>query len=265
MRYVRIFLLHFEEAFEYRSISVVYFLIGLFNTVLYLLFWRAATGIQGVSSSAISFTDITGYYLLLIFAGATITSHVENSIAYEDIKEGGLARYLMRPFSYIQTKMLEELPWRLIQAVISILVVSMFILFLQYPLPVGARGAILILGIMSCILGYCIAFFMKVLLGITSLWITEYGGLLNVSNIVNLIFAGFVIPLHFLPTQIFSIVRFLPFASMIYYPVLILQGKLLLNEVVIQLAIQIMWLLILMTLYRTLWNKGIRKFTAVGQ
>ncbi len=265
MRYVRIFLLHFEEAFEYRSMSVVYFLIGLFNTVLYLLFWRAALGSQGASSSVVSFSDIASYYLLLIFAGATLTSHVENNIAYQDIKDGGLIRYLMRPFSYIQIKMLEELPWRLIQAVISILVIVIFVSFFHYPAPITNNMTLLFLGGIACVLGYCIAFFVKVLLGISSLWITEYGGLLNVSNIIHLILAGFVIPLHFLPAPLFSFAGFLPFASMIYYPVLILQGQLLINEALFQVVVQVVWVLVLMTVYRLVWKRGIRKFTGVGQ
>ncbi|HVZ59032.1 MAG TPA: hypothetical protein VG935_04755, partial [Patescibacteria group bacterium] len=63
MRYFRIFLLHFQEAFEYRSRSFVYFLLSFINPLILLAYWWAVyhTKNQGVAQWSLS--GITSYYI----------------------------------------------------------------------------------------------------------------------------------------------------------------------------------------------------------
>jgi len=52
---------------------------------------------------------------------------------------------------------------------------------------------------------------------------------------------------------------------MVYYPVFALMGKFKLPQLFEIILIQIFWILLLVTFYKILWIKGVKKFTGVGQ
>ncbi len=265
MRYVRIFLLHFEQAFEYRGRNFVYFLVELVNPILYLLFWRGAFASGQLNNFSSSFSDISSYYFLLIFAGAFLTVHVEEDVALLDIKEGGLVKYLTRPFSYFWMKFFDEIPWRIIQGIFGIIILAIIMLWFGNFIKLATSPLSIFIAIIVGILAYFISFIFKMIVGLSALWIIDYGGLQQLTTVIMLVFAGFVIPLQFFHPILKNISNILPFAYMIYYPVLALQGKLVGMDLVRIIGTQIVWLGILIMLYNKMWKAGIRLFTGIGQ
>lgn len=265
MRYVRIFLLHFEQAFEYRSRNFVWFLVELLNPLLYLLFWKGAYASGHVGSVTFSFSEITSYYFLLIFAGAFLTVHIEEDVARLDIMEGGLVKYLTRPFSYFWLKFFEELPWRAIQGVFGIAIIVMFIYFFGNFVKISLDFVTIITAIGVGILAYFLSFIFKMIVGLSALWVVDYSGLEQLVTVIFMVFAGFVIPIQFFPSVLKLISNILPFAYMIYYPVLALEGKLQGLELVKIVGIQLIWLSILALLYNKMWKTGTKMFTGIGQ
>lgn len=265
MRYVRILLLHFEQAFEYRSRNLVWFLIELINPLLYLLFWRGAMQSNHTLLSGLTFTDIASYYFLLIFAGAVLIVHIEEDVALLDIKEGGLVKYLTRPFSYFWLKFFEEIPWRIIQGFFGIIILLFFISFYGNIIKLVNDPQTIIFVICIGILAYLLSFVFKMVVGLSAFWIIDYSGLQQLLTVIFLVFAGYVIPIQFFHPVLQSISNILPFAYMIYYPVLALQGKLVGIEAVKILFIQSIWLLALSAIYNRMWKKGVRMFTGIGQ
>src|SRR3989338_261262 len=117
MRYLRIFSLYCQRMLEYRMRAFVYFLMSLVNPLILILFW------QGTSTSARSgwsSQEITSYYLLLIVATGLLIAHIETEVGVEDIKEGGLTPYLLKPFSYYLFKFMTEISFRLLRSMYSI-------------------------------------------------------------------------------------------------------------------------------------------------
>src|SRR3990167_5987280 len=139
MKFLKIFLLHFEGLFEHRFRSFIWFLIPVINMLPMILFWTLATKTnQNISWSMRS---LNSYYLILIIAMAMLTSHIEEDVADIDIKQGELTRYLMKPFSYYWIKFFEEIPYRILQGfygVVFLLVLStLFSNFFQINLSVN--------------------------------------------------------------------------------------------------------------------------------
>src|SRR3989304_6642440 len=104
MRYVRMLLLHFDLALVSRSRSFIWFLITLINPLIYLTFWRGALTAGSASPIGWSLSSVASYYLLLVIAGAFLSVHIEEVVAYYDIQQGWLSNYLTRPFSYFWFK-----------------------------------------------------------------------------------------------------------------------------------------------------------------
>src|SRR5689334_7180600 len=104
MRYFRIFLLHFQQAFALRSRSLVWFGISLFNPVTFLIFWTGAYNEKSTLFAGWNLSYVSTYYFLLVIASSLLIVHIEEDISYWDIQQGGLSRYLLKPFSYVKSK-----------------------------------------------------------------------------------------------------------------------------------------------------------------
>ena len=265
MRYVRIFLLHFQDTFAERARSFVWFLIALINPLILLLFWRGAFLETGSTLAGWNLSTMASYYLLLIIAGAFLSVHIDEKIAYYDIQEGALSSYLIRPFSYALWNFFIELPYRILQGAFGVAVFLIFRLIFGPMIAIRTDWPSLSLAILIIVLGLLISFFFKMILGLSALWTTDYSGLEQFFEVAGLIFGGFVIPLNLLPDGVQGLAFSLPFSYIYYFPVTAIQGTLATADIPNILFGQIFWLAALYATYTLIWRRGIQKFTAVGQ
>lgn len=263
MRFFKILMLHFEGLFEHRFRSFVWFLIPVANILPMILFWTLATKTN--HNVTWSMRSLNSYYLLLIIAVAMLTSHIEEDVGDIDIKQGELVRYLMKPFSYYWIKFFEEIPYRILQGfygiVLFLISSSLFSDFFQNNLNIN----IIFFGLISALLAFFISFTFKMIVGYTAFWFTDNRAVTEAIVILTIIFAGQVVPLDLFPNKLNEIVMLLPFASMIYFPVIIFLGKLTFFETLRAVSIQIFWLAFFVILERLIWQRGIKEFTAIGQ
>lgn len=265
MRYIRIILLQFQYVFEHPSHSFVYFLISIVNPLVMIVFWIGALKTSGNSLSGLQLSSITSYYFLLSLGSAFLMAHVENDVAKEDIKEGGLVTYLLKPFSYYWISFFEEIPYRVLQGLFGVLLGVVLILFFGNFFTFSDTVLIILLSILITILAYMISFTFKMIVGIIAFWLTDVGGFLQLIDAIIFVFAGFILPIHLFPEILRDITYVLPFPYMIYFPIVAFQGTLSIQELFRVIGVQCLWLGIFYVVYKVLWNKGIQKFTGVGQ
>lgn len=265
MRYFRIFLLHLQYAFELRSLSLVWLLITFLNVWFYLLFWQGSIRSEGISPGDMTLADISTYYLLLMIAGAFLGSHADEDIAYRDIKQGFLVAHLLRPFPYIKKKFIEEIPWRIIQGAFGLVVFMGSMIFFHINVRLVSDWQGIVLAVIIVSFAYFISFLWSMILGLSALWITEYSGLQQLTTVVTIILAGYLVPVNFLPAGMRAAAEMLPFSYMAYYPVRAAQGALALHESLRIIGIQSLWLVFFLFCYAHLWKNGIKRFTGVGQ
>ncbi len=263
MRYVRIFLLYFEHVYQYRSRIFVWFLIALLSPLLFLLYWKGAYGTSGEIFLGWTFSRVSLYYFLFIIAGGLLVVHVDED-AQGDIQEGNLSTYLVKPFSYFWIKFCSELPWRLIQGLFGL--IAFLVLIVTYGRHIQIQISIdrILPILLIIILGYMVSFLFKMIILLCALWTTDISGLRQLVDIILFIFAGFVVPLHFLPSWLYRFALFLPFPYIIYVPIQAIIGDMSLFELMKSIGIQIAWIGILFMVYRYLWFVGMKKYSAVG-
>src|SRR5579864_7220354 len=100
MRYVRIFLLHFQRVFEQRDRAFIWFLNSIINPFIIILFWKAATSGGKVIGRGWDFQKLASYYFYFMIITTLVMSRVERYVAEQDIYQGNLTGYLLRPYSY---------------------------------------------------------------------------------------------------------------------------------------------------------------------
>lgn len=266
MRYIKIFFLYLQQVFEQRSYVLVYLLMSLFNPILLVLFWQGAT-IGGKSViPGWDFMAIASYYFYLTIVGGLIMAYVEEPVAKHHIKEGDLVMYLLKPLSYYLQMFFSESSWRLVRTCFGVIIMIVFFAFWGKNILLPTNSLI-VWFIIICILifGFILSFTFKMILGISAFWLTETRGLFELIEAIFFIFAGFLMPIVFLPSIIRNIAYLLPFSYIIYFPVLAIEGKLTGFELIHVILMQVFWIAFLYAIYYVLWLQGVKKFTAAGQ
>ena len=261
---VTIFSLNLHDALDSRGRSFVWFLLAVINPLTLLIFWQGAFAEQSISLSGWNSSSITSYYLLLMLTSTLLHVHIEEEVAEYDIKEGKLSTYLLKPFSYLGFKFLTEFPYRLLQTSFAVLIFIAISIFYPRLLGIDLTFQNITWLIPVFMLAYGISFLFKMIIGLITFRMTDYHGLQELVFVTLLVLAGFVMPIEFYPQFISKFAYMTPFPYMIYYPVLVLQGKLLPFELAKLLLNQLLWVSLLYLIYRSLWVKGIKKYTAIG-
>lgn len=262
MRHLRIFLLWFEDAFSYRSIAFVWFLVSLFNPLLYLLFWRGAVPATG---EAWNMSAVSSYYLLFIVGGALLMAHSEETVAERDIYAGGLSHQMIRPYPYVLMRLMDDIPWRIVQGFFGVLsLIALLLVFSVRPV-LSADPVVIVSAVLSAALAYLVSFFYKMILGSSAFWVTDYNGIKQVSDVVMLLLAGYVVPVPLLPKWASDIAFLTPFPYMVYVPVAAFQGSFTVPELLGMVARQAAWVAVLWLAYTIVWRKGLRLYTASEQ
>lgn len=265
MRYLKIFLLHFQDVFHSRGRSFVWFLVSFINASIYLLFWRGAIAEKGSIFGIWNEATITSYYLLMIIGASFLTVHIEEDVALRDIQEGSLSRYLLRPFPYFLIKFMEEFPWRVVQGSFGIVVFLFFFFVLRLPLSFVHGVAEIFLSGIILLLGLSVSYVFKMLIGITAFWTTDYYGTQNLVDVLTIIFGGYILPLGLYPEIFRDVAYAFPFAYITYFPIAAIDGIFTIPELLRIVAAQLVWIFVLGTLFHIFWKKGLATFTAVGQ
>ena len=264
MKYVRIFFLHFQHVLQNRARSFVLFLLAFINPLMALAFWLGAIR-QQQQIAGWNLSSISSYYFLLIIAGSFLIAHIEEDVAIIDIMEGGIVRYLTKPFSYYWIKFYEEIGWRILQGLYGLFVFLFFVFFFGNFVTLASSLSLIFLSIIIIVLGYMISFTFKMIIGLSAFWLTDFWGLQQTVEVIIIVFAGLVVPINIFPKFLQDIAYILPFSYMVYFPVIALQGKLTLVELFKIIQTQLIWLIFFSLIYRRVWASGMRKFTGVGQ
>jgi ABC-2 type transport system permease protein len=201
----------------------------------------------------------------MTIGGLLLTSHVEFEVAEYDIKQGQLVNYLMKPVSYYWMNFIGELPYRVLQSFYAIIIIGIFMVFLNGSLVITLNPWHIPLVMLIFILGYSLSFTFKLSSAYLSFWFTEIRGVYELITIAYIVLSGSVMPLEWYPPLVQKITHILPFAYSAYFPVTALQGMVSLKGLISIIAIQCLWLFILMLIHNKMWKEGIKQFTAVGQ
>ncbi len=263
MRYVRIFSLHFQDLLAHRSRSIVYVFTYVFNSLLFLAFIR---GVFSKNSSLGGWTlsTVTSYYFLLILAPALLMTHPEMPVLRDDIEKGELAGRLLKPFSYYWQRFYHEIPYRIFQGLLAVVIYfslsAIFGNFLRLNLSLMQVALIIIIFVLA----YMISFTFKMIIAIVAFWTTDTRGLHELTDVIILIFAGFIVPVNLLPGILEKAAYLLPFSYIIYFPVIAIQGKLSVLSMLSVISSQIIWLCMLVIFFRFQWKKALIRFTDLG-
>jgi ABC-2 type transport system permease protein len=128
--------------------------------------------------------------------------------------------------------------------------------------PVSLYGVLMFMPtlLFALILNFLIFF----CVGMWAFWLSEIGFLFEAVRIVIVVLSGGIFPLEIFGSTVCGLLKYLPFAYAVGFPVDVLIGTVTGPAVIIGLVSQIIWIGLLLLFSGYLWNIGSKKFLAAG-
>jgi len=265
-KYLYGFKLYFLNANNYRFNAIVQMLFHNTRLLVMIFFWVLIY--NGDTEKVLSGFTLSGIITYLVFMdvfGSLIYGLRSSGFIYSDmIKSGTLGPALLKPQSlniHVYFRNLADGVTSTIPQILLVICVLPFVArFLAWDLSISGLISIIIFLIIGTISTHllCSA------LGYLAFWFEEANAVMWSFMVLFNILTGFFLPLDFFPGWSIRILEMLPFASWGYIQTKIFIGFYPTDKLIILLAVQVLWIFVLLFFNKAIWSKGVVKYSAVG-
>ena len=255
-KYRQAFLLGLQGSLVYRWNFAVRGFFSLFHLAAVFILWGAAfAGREQVGGFDLRQT--LTYFTTILFLQFLISAFNEDYQISEEIRQGLINQFLLKPINYFLYRLSIFAAARLVSGALILLPLAVAYPFiheaLSFPSEPWRLAAAVPALFLSALVQFTIAY-----------WFLEIQGLVVLSMAVEAVLGGQIFPLDLLPPALHAVARFLPFYYQMYFPAAILTGRIGPTETAEGLALQAGWVVLLLLLAHALWVRGLRRHTAVG-
>lgn len=257
------FSISLKEAFVYRARGLIWFLDDTLPVITAMLFFSAVFSEQS-RVGQYTLASLLIYFLLTMSFNVLLESHPEFAIA-QDINQGFLSMYLLRPLSYIRFYAATELAYKVVRLVylVPFLVLAMKFLpgqafRIELPWPSWLVFGAMLVG------AFATFYLLKVLVGLMAFWFTEVSWFISIFELLTMFFSGLILPLDLMPQSFQKLAALLPFQYLIYAPARLLVAPASFRDQLTGFMIQLVWLVSLFFLVKFVWRRGVRYYSAFG-
>ena len=253
-----------ELSLEYRANFVLSLLSTVFPIIIQTFLWNYLYGHGDAGAmTGYSYPQIMVYTLLAGMVSKLVYTGFEYAVN-QDIKTGGLNRYLVRPVDYFAYRFFDHMGEKSVQmgllTLISAGLIGFSAAFLGLELSVGRIAAFFVSLVLAVILNFLIFYCVALI----SFWLTDVHLIFGTVSVVLVVISGGVFPMDIFGETAAFLIGLLPFGYTTQFPVNIVNGKLLWEQVGSGFLCQFLWIAVFFALARVLWAKGLKRFAAVG-
>lgn len=264
-KYWLIFRLSWQNALTYRLNFIMWRVRSLIGFLASYLFWLAIVNsnqnVAGYNSSLLlTYIFLSGFLRNLVISNVSYTACME-------IATGDLSNYLIKPLGYFKYWLTRDLA----DKALNLSFFAPEIIALYYLLrPTIVLPQTFFPAISFFIISFLAAliyFFLSFLISTYAFWHPEHNGWpLRFLFIMLLeVLSGSSIPLDIFPPAIMKIFQISPFSYLIFYPNQIWLNRLNPNQIINVYLMTFFWLIVFYTLFRFVWQKGIKNYSAYGR
>lgn len=253
--------LSFQRQLAYRTANlaglVTNLFFGLLRAYVLIALFGSKTQVAGYDvRAAITYTGIT--QAMLSFLSAFGWWEIIRSV-----RSGQVGVDLTRPLDYFSYWAAQDLGRALGQLLLrGTPLIAVYALAYSIALPPTAANWLALP--VSLLLGWLIAFTWNFVVNLAAFWTVDAMGIGRLSMSLVMLCSGFLMPLAFFPSWAQTLLRMLPFASMVNTPVEVYLGVVQGTDLVGALLMQAGWALALVMLSRRVLNTGVRRLVIQG-
>lgn len=264
-KYRKNMLLALKTAYIYRENFLISVIMRFIVVLLTLYLWKAVYAGQDALGEY-SFIEMILYLFLANFIYGIGNFDDFSYELVDNILQGKISNYLLRPASYSRMAFFECIGQKLVYTPID---------FLAYVIPLGAvviyNGYHMSMGaaewcmiILTSIGGVLVGFLISFLMGMIAFYVENPRVLIFIKGELFALLSGSLIPLDMFPKGVRTFIEMLPIKYIGYYQSSIMLGHVNYNECLFNLALLTGWIFLLLIVVRYLWKLALTKYIANG-
>lgn len=251
-----------KAALEYRANFFLSLLAATSPIVIQTVLWIALYS-PGDVLFGYTFGQMVAYTVLAQLVSRLVRTGFEYQIN-EDIRLGGLDRYLVKPLGYLGFRLAVFLGDKSLQTLFMALLLAAATVILSFSVGLSVSAAAVAAFVVALLVAFVFNFLLFWSVAMAGFWMTETTFLFEAIRIVIITLSGGIFPLTVFGPAGEAFLRTLPFRFTIQVPVDLLTGRLSPDALGPDLAWATFWIIALGVLGQFLWNRGLRRFSAVG-
>ena len=262
--YITYFKSQLMVGLQYRAAALAglatQFFWGIILSLIYSSFYKHASVDNFNLSQLMCYVWLNQAFFYLVYPNLK-----ENDIMSK-IKNGEVAYELCRPYDLYWWWYLKVLSVRYAGAMLRCLPVLIFAVFLPAGFNLSAPSSIysLVLFIVTLFLGTIIITSINMIIQSISFYTNEDKGITSIFYTFMSLLTGISIPLPFLPNIINKLNYFLPFRLISDLPYRTYSGSIDIQSALINVGMQVIWIIVLVTIGKIIMNKMLHKATIQG-
>jgi ABC-2 type transport system permease protein len=264
-KYSKIFRASLVERMAYRGDFLLGTILRFLPMVTTILLWRSVYAGSGKASlEGFSYDEMIAYLLLTHIS--RMFSSMPNLAAgiARDIREGTLKRYLVQPLDLIGYLLSYRVAHKVSYIVTSALPYALLFFVCRRYFHGFPDALTFAAYLLSLIMAFLVGFFFETCVGMVGFWFLEVTSVLYITMTLKFFISGQMFPLDLLPEPWLSILKFLPFQYMAYFPAVVFLGKIHGADLAWGLLAEASWAVAFMFLARFLYRLGLRRYSAFG-
>jgi ABC-2 type transport system permease protein len=254
-----------EERLVYRGDFALGTLMRFMPIVTQVFLWTAVFKAAGSEQIAGYTSDeIIAYYLLTMLARAFSSMPGLASGIARQVRDGEIKKFLIQPIDMVAYLLLARIAHKLVYYLVAAGPFALVYYICRDYFPGWPAPDVFCAFLMSLIMAFMLGFFLEATMGMIAFWFLEVTSLLFVYMLFTFFFSGHMFPLELLPEPWSTIVDFLPFKYMAYFPSAVFLGKVQGTELTQGLIIQAGWVMLFIVLSRRFMNAGFNRYSGYG-
>jgi ABC-2 type transport system permease protein len=239
---------------------------GLIPLIAILYVWRTIYAGKGTDAMVGTYTlaEMISYYLLTTVVDALTAVQEDDWQIAADIKDGNISQFLLKPINYLGYRLCLFCSGRLTYLAVAVAPLTLFILCLRHYFVLPPSWTAFACFLLSALLTALLQFFMSYAMAMLAFWVLEVSTFIFILFAFEYIASGHLFPLDILPPGLQTVLYLTPFPYQLYFPVSVYMGKAAGMDLARGLLIQLLWVAAAYGIAQLMWQRGIKKYSAVG-
>ena len=209
--------------------------------------------------------DMVAYYLLVIISRAFSSMPGLTRGIANQIRSGEVKKFLIQPVDMQGCLLMQRIAHKLVYYLIATMPFALvFYLCRDFFIHGWPEFDVLVVFFCSLVLSFLLGFFLESCIGLIGFWFLEVTSLTFIFMLMTFLLSGHMFPLDLLPGPLASVVDFLPFKYLAYFPAAVFLGKVEGAAMYWGLAIEAGWVVLFIILSRVLWFRGVKRYAGFG-
>jgi ABC-2 type transport system permease protein len=255
------FKITFAVQLQYRAALAIWLIGMVLQPVMYLVVWSTVARAQGGEVGGFGVRDFAAYFIIVMLVDHLTFTWIMHEFEFM-VRMGQLSPKLLRPMHPIHQHLADNITYKLLTLVVLLPVTGLLALAFQPQFE--PSGWSLLALVPALLLAFVTRFMLGWTLALAAFWTTRVFAINEMYFLASLFLSGQMAPLGLLPPTLQVVATILPFRWLVAFPVELALGRLSVEETVVGLGAQVVWLTLTFISMTAIWNAGLRRYAAVG-